>query len=502
LVLGDTHNLVTDKQVRRLFALGKVETNLETAAAKAGMDAKTARKYRRLGRVPSELTPEKRWRTREDPFQEVWEEVRSLLEVNPGLEGKTIFEYLQRRYSGRYAEGQLRTLQRRVKVWRATEGPVKEVFFAQRHQPGRLSASDFTHMSELGITIQGQSFPHVIYHLVLTYSNWESATVCFSESFESLCEGFQNAVWELGKVPQRHRTDRLSTAVNNMSTPAEFTERYAGLLRYYGVEGEKIQAGQGHENGDVEQRHHRLKRALAQELMLRGSKDFLSVADYQEFVAGLLARLNAGRKARLAEEIAVMRELPERRLESCKRERVKVDSGSLIYTDRNVYSVPSRLIGEQVEVRLYMERVEIWYGQKKVEEMPRLRGRRRHRVDYRHIIDWLVRKPGALENYRYRDELFPTSRFRMAFDELKDRLGPRGSKEYLAILELAAKESEAKVDEALRGLLEKGEGSVRAEAVRERLRAAERKGSIREVEVASVDLRMFDELCGSGEVLQ
>jgi hypothetical protein len=162
LVLGDTHNLVTDKQVRRLFALGKVETNLGTAAAKAGMDAKTARKYRRLGRVPSALRPEKRWRTREDPFQEVWEEVRSLLEVNPGLEGKTIVEYLQRRYTGRFAEGQLRTLQRRVKVWRATEGPVKEVFSAQRH-PGRLSASDFTHMSELGITIQGQSCPHLIY---------------------------------------------------------------------------------------------------------------------------------------------------------------------------------------------------------------------------------------------------------------------------------------------------------------------------------------------------
>ncbi len=459
--------------------MGKVETNLETAAAKAGMDAKTARKYRRLGRVPSELTPGSRWRTREDCFQEVWEEVQSLLEVNPGLEAKTIFEY----------------------VWRATEGPVKEVFFAQRHHPGRLSASDFTHMSELGITIQGQSFPHLIYHLVLTYSNWESATVCFSESFESLCEGFQNAIWELGKVPQRHRTDRLSTAVNNMTTPAEFTERYAALLRYYGVEGEKIQAGQGHENGDVEQRHHRLKRALAQELMLRGSKDFVSVADYQEFVKCLLLRLNAGRKSRLAEEMAVMKELPERRLESCKRERVKVDSGSLIYADRNVYSVPSRLIGEQVEARLYMDRVEIWYGQKKVEAMPRLRGRSRYRVDYRHIIDWLVRKPGALENYRYRDELFPTSRFRMAFDELKDKLGPRGSKEYLAILELAAKESEAKVDEALRGLLEKGEGWVSAEAVRERLRA-EQKGSIRDVQIASVDLRLFDELCGDGEVLQ
>lgn len=478
----------------------KVEGNLETAAAKAGMDAKTARKYRRLGRMPSELMPVPRWRTREDVFQGFWEEVQSLLEVNQGLEAKTIFEYLQRRYPGRFADGQLRTLQRRVKVWRATEGPAKEVFFAQRHQPGRLSASDFTHMNELGITIQAQSFPHLIYHLVLTYSNWESATVCYSESFESLCEGFQNAVWELGKVPQRHRTDRLSTAVNNMTTPAEFSERYAALLRYYGVEGEKIQAGKGHENGDVEQRHHRFKRAVAQELMLRGSKDFGSVGEYQEWVKGLLARLNAGRKTRLAEEIAVMRELPERRLESCKRERVKVDSGSLIYADRNVYSVPSRLIGEQVEARLYMERVEIWYGQKKVEEMPRLRGRKRHRVDYRHIIDWLVRKPGALENYRYRDELFPSSRFRMAFDELKERLGPGANKEYLAILELAAKESESKVDEALRGLLQKGE-LVRAETVRHALRAEE-TGSLREVEVASVDLRMFDELCGAGEVVQ
>src|SRR6266567_468091 len=223
--------------------------------------------------------------------------------------------------------------------------------------------------------------------------------------------------------------------------------------------------------------------------------------EYRRFLAAMFERLNSGRRQRLVEEMAVMKELPERRMESARREQVKVDSGSLIYVDRNVYSVPSRLIGEQVEARLHMDQVEIWYGQKKVEEMPRLRGRSRHRVDYRHIIDWLVRKPGALENYRYRDELFPTSRFRMAFDELKDKLGPRGSKEYLAILELAAKESEAKVDEVLRGLLEKGEGWVRAEAVRERLRA-ERKGSIRDVQIASVDLRLFDELCGNGEVLQ
>jgi hypothetical protein len=489
--------LVTDKQVRRLFALVNQEKNQEIAAAKAGMDRKTARKYLRARRLPSELPPAAQWRTRTDPFEEVWGELRELLQVNPGLEAKTLFEYLQRRCPGRFQDGQLRTLQRRVKVWRATEGPAKEVFFAQQHHPGRLSASDFVHMSDLEVTIQRQSFPHLLYHFVLTYSNWESGTVCFSESFESLCEGFQNAIWELGKVPQRHRTDRMSTAVNNVSTPAEFTARYEALLNYYGVVGEKIQAGEAHENGDVEQRHHRLKRAVEQELMLRGSRDFVSAAEYEQFLKHLLTRLNAGRRQRLVEEMEVMKELPERRLESYKRERVKVDSGSLIYADRNVYSVPSRLIGEEVEARLYMVRVEIWYGQRKVEEMPRLRGRGKHRVDYRHIIDWLIRKPGAFENYRYRDELFPTSRFRMLFDGLADHRSVReASKQYLRILELAAKEGEAKVDESLRALLAKAEGSGRmitVEAVQQAMGEGQTAG--KDVEVSAVDLRLFDELC-------
>jgi hypothetical protein len=494
--------LVTDKQVRRLFVLVKTEGNQEIAAAKAGMDAKTARKYRRLGRVPSELPAVPRWRTRPDPFAEVWAEIRELLEGNAGLEAKTVFEYLQRRYAGCFEDGQLRTLQRRVKSWRATEGPAKEVFFAQQHPPGRLGASDFTHMEELGVTIQGQSFPHLIYHFVLTYSNWEAGTVCYSESFESLCEGLQNAVWELGKVPQRHRTDRLSTAVNNTSDPAEFTERYQGLLRYYGLEGEKTQAGHGNENGDVEQRHHRFKRAVAQELLLRGSRDFGSVEEYERFLQAMFVRLNTGRKQRLTEEMAVMKELPERRMESCKRERVKVDSGSLIYVDRNVYSVPSRLIGEQVEARLYMDQVEVWYGQKKVGQMPRLRGRRKHRVDYRHIIDWLVRKPGAFEYYRYREELFPTSRFRMAFDVLQEKLGRRqSSKEYLRILELAAKDSEVKVDEALRALLEGGTEEISVQEIETMLGIA-RCAGVRDVQVAAVDLGLFDQLCEAREVLQ
>lgn len=479
----------------------KTERNREIAASKAGMDAKTARKYLRLGQLPGELPLVSRGRTRHDPFEEVWEEVRQLLAVNPGLEAKAVFEHLRRCSPGQFADGQLRTFQRRVKVWRATEGPAKEVFFAQQHVPGRLSASDFTHMDDLGITVQGQSFPHLIYHFVLTYSNWEAGTVCFSESFESLCEGLQNAVWELGKVPHRHRTDRLSTAVNNMATPTEFTDRYQALLRYYRIEGERTQARQAHENGDIEQRHFRFKRALEQELLLRGSREFSNVEDYKRFLKILFDRLNAGRRARLAEEMAVMQELPERRMESYKRERVKVDSGSLIYVDRNVYSVPSRLIAEQVEARLYLDRMEVWYGQHKVAEMPRLRGRRKCRVDYRHIIDWLVRKPGAFANYRHRDELFPTSRFRMAFDVLEQRLGARASREYLRILELAAKESETKVDEALHQLLHEEGSRVSADLVREAI-GANPKASLRQVKVATVDLRRFDELFSSGEVVQ
>ena len=148
-----------------------------------------------------------------------------------------------------------------------------------------------------------------------------------------------------------------------------------------------------------------------------------------------------------------------------------------------------------------MDQVEIWYGQKKVAQMPRLRGRHKHRVDYRHIIDWLVRKPGAFENYRYRDELFPTSRFRMAFDALEERHGVRGGKEYLLILELAAKESEAKVDEALRTLLELSEVEISARRIEEML-GFEQRVNLREVEVAAVDLHIFDQLCTAPEVLQ
>lgn len=483
--------MLTDQQVRKLMKLVKTEKSLSSAAAKAGMSEKTARKYVRSGKLPGESAAPHTWRTREDPFAEVWEEVRPFLEDNPGLEAKTLFEHLQRCYPGRFQDGQLRTLQRRVKAWRALEGPQREVFFAQKYDPGVLCQSDFTHMDSLGVTIAGQPFNHLVYHFVLPYSNWEAGSVCFSESFESLSAGLQVALFELGGVPRKHQSDRMTAAVCNLHSPAEFTARYLALLRHYGLKGQKIQAAKPHENGDVEQRHYRFKRAVDQALMLRGSRDFAGREAYEAFLEQLFAQLNAGRQERLAEELAVLRKLPLKRLDGFKKLRCLVGQGSTISVEHNVYSVSSRLIGQTVEVRLYAEHLEVWYAQTKVECIGRLRGRKGHRINYRHVIDWLVRKPGAFANYRYRSDLFPTSRFRMALDLLEEQRPERGHKEYLKILHLAAKENEARVDAALGMLIDAGQ-AMDFETVEAMVYEAAAPAPVADIYIDDIDLERYD----------
>ena len=493
--------MVEDQQVRKLMKLLQKEKTLSLAAAKAGMDEKTARKYRRMRKLPSEVKVAHTWRTRKDPFEEVWEGIRDKLKVNAGLEAKTLFEDLQRRDPGRYADGQLRTLQRRVKVWRALEGPHKEVFFPQVHKPGELCQSDFTAMDDLGVTIMAHPFPHRLYHFVLTCSNWETGTICFSESFESLSEGLQNALWELGGVPRFHRTDRLTTAVQKVEHPEEFTQRYGSLLRHYGLKGQKTQAASPNENGDVEQRHYRFKKAVEQSLMLRGSRDFSCRDEYAVFLRKLFDQLNAGRRARFEEELEVLGRLPARRLESCKRlNGVRVGQGSTIRVSHNTYSVDSRLIGESVNVCLYAEKVEVWYAQRLVETMPRLRGKGKHMIQYRHIIDWLVRKPGAFANYRYRGELFPSSRFRIAYDALKRRHTPlEADRQYLKILHLAAQESETLVDEALRSLIDL-ELPITATVVKELVESGQQSEPVTMVSIPEVALSAYDALLVTAEV--
>ena len=486
--------MVTDQQVRRLFKLVQTHSNFGVASAKAGMDEKTARKYTRLGKLPSDLKKEHTWRTRRDPFEQVWDQIQAQLELVSGLEAKTLFKDLQRRYPGRFADGQLRTLQRRIKAWRAVKGPAKQVIFPQVHHPGKLCASDFTSMNKLRITLNGRRFDHLVYHFVLTYSNWETGSVCFSESFESLSSGLQNALWKLGGVPQMHRTDCLSTAVNKTNHPEQFTRRYQDLLNHYQITCCKTNRASPHENGDVEQSHYRFKKAVEQALLLRGSRDFIDRKQYDLFLSKLFKQLNAGRKQRFRKEHEQLRRLPQRRIEACKKTTTKVGPSSTININHNTYSVDSRLVGEKINVHLHMDHLEIWYGQKKVDTMPRQRGEGNHAINYRHIIDSLVRKPGAFANYRYRDDLFPTTRFRIAYDSLKkNHTLSVAAKKYLSILHMAARISEAATDDALRALIE-ADVAITDQSVEAIIASGQHIAPVTRITIADVDLTSYDQL--------
>ena len=494
--------MISNKQFRVLMKKKQERKSLEKAAMMSGMDVKTGRKYILAGKPPSELKKPHTWRTREFSFEEDWAEITGIFRTIPGLDVKTVFEWLQREYPGRYQDGQLRTLQRHAKRYKALHGPAKEVFFDQKHEPGRLAQSDYTCMNKLEITIKGELFPHLVYHFVLTYSNWETGTVCFSESFESLSEGLQSALWELGKVPAVHQTDQLSAAVNTLDEKRNFTKRYQALLDHYKLSGLKSQPASPNENGNVEQGNYRFKHAADQMLKLRGSRDFASREEYSRFLEDLFKRLNTGRLERLQEELKVMGALPVRRIDSSQTFEVRVRKNSTVTVQKNVYSVHSRLRDEKVRVRTRPEHLEVWYAQKMIDVLPRLRGSKKHCIQYHHIIDSLVKKPGAFENYRYRDDLYPTTHFRIAYDVLRDRLGYKGVKEYLKILYVAASESEMCVDNALRDVLAAGKAFTAAR-IKDMVVDALQIRPVTEVEVSDTDLSeydlLFDQLVVTGE---
>ena len=490
--------MVTDQQVRRLLMNSKNEKFMYQAADKARMSERTARKYLKIGKLPSQLKKNHDWPTREDPFRQDWPIILEMLELNSGLEAKTVFEYLCRDLARDYQENQLRTLQRRFKNWRATQGPAKEVYFSQIHYPGDLAASDFTHMNDLGITIQREAFSHMLFHFVLTYSNWETFTICYSESLESLSAGFQNALWELGGCPKRHRTDRMSAAVNNSCNPEKFTKNYEALLNHYAIFPERTNPNSGNENGDVESSHRHFKRTVSQALMLRGSKDFKSFEGYERFLRRLAQQLNAGRNKRLDEELKILKGLPAKRLTDYRLiDKIKVGKSSTINILKNTYSVHSRLIGERINIRVHIDRLEIWYGQKKVDTLSRLRGRSSHRINYRHIIDWLVRKPGAFENYRYKSDLFLSSWFRMAYDWLKFNIPLQANKNYVKILYYASQEGETVTENVIRYLINNNK-ELTAEKIKEQIDQRLKITQNIEVTVMQNELKSYDALIEAG----
>lgn len=485
--------MVGDNQIRRLRRMLQQGKTLQQSADAVGIAVNTARKYKNSNTLPSKLKKVHSWKTHTDKFFEDWEQLKEMLTVNPGLEAKTIMDWLIREKSNIYQESHLRTLQRRIKVWRATEGPEKTIYFPQKHYSGDLSESDFTHMDKLGISINGLAFKHLFYHFVLTYSNWESVTLCYSESFESLSEGFQNALWELGGIPKRHRTDNLSAAVVSPAKRGRFTDRYQGLLDYYHIHGENINSGFPNENGDVEQSNNRFKKAVDQSLMLRGNRDFDSIESYLQFIDAVVAQRNSGCRVKFAEEIKELRPLPSRRQDSWRVLDVSVGKSSTIRVLHNVYSVPSRLIGEKIRVIVKSSTIELYYAQRHIESYPRIKGEDKQHIDYRHLVVNLLRKPGAFMNYRYREELYPNSFFRLAWEALQANYPATCVKTYLGILHRAAMNSEEKVTDVLRVLL-RHHIDFSLENIDRYLEKPPEPEQLPEAKVKKVDLTAYDSL--------
>jgi transposase len=469
-----------------------------TAAAKAGMSERSARKYGRLGRAPSQMKVPHTWRTRPDPFEGVWPEIEALLRQDGGLQAKTIWGELNERYPGRFSVGQLRTLQRRLLAWRVTSGPDREVFFPQTHAPGEQAQSDFTDMRRLEVMIAGQPFPHLLYHFVLTYSNWEAVSICPSESFESLSAGVQGALWRLGGVPLEHRTDNLSAATHELaeSRGRDFTERYRELIDHYGLRASRNFPGNAHENGDVESANGGLKSAIDQRLRLRGSRAFISKEAYEGFLESCVQARNATRQARIEEERTHLRALPVRPLPAYRESYATVSRASAVRILKHSYSVSSRLIGCQLRVRLHADIVELDYKGERVALMERLVGRDAHRIDYRHIIHALVRKPGAFRRYVFREALFPSLEFRRAYDALLAGGCDQADLDYVRILHLAASDGEQTVRAVLASLLAAGAAPT-YEVVRAEVRGARTPEGVPFLNITAPDLTIYDRLLGT-----
>jgi len=400
---------ITNHQVRLFMQSKQHGKTIKVAAAQAGFSERSA--YRIQNPERNLKAKNRQWKTRQDPFEGVWEtDLVPLLESEPKLEARTLLEELQKRYPEEYPDKQLRTLQRRVRQWKAISGPEKEVIFRQNHPPGWQSISDFTDANELKITIRGESFSHRLYHFRLVFSGWEFAQIVQGgESYTALAEGMQNAFWSIGAVTVTHRTDSLSAAYKNLSdkTKEEFTDAYMELCKHYGTEPTRNNKGVSHENGSIESPNRHLKNRLDQALML-----------------------------------------------------ARVTTSSTIAIKHIIYTVPSKLIGMMLKVHLYDDRLECYVGGDHVITLKRLRGERKwqRNIDYRHIIGTLVRKPQAFRNYIYRDALFPTFAFRQAWEYLERELDSRQAcREYVKILNEAARPNgENRVNEYLEECLTKG----------------------------------------------
>jgi len=456
----------TDAQVRILMRERSKGRTQEQAAAKANLSSRnTVAKYEQLGRLPSELKRPRRYRTRADEFGVDWPRIEQMLQDAPELEAKALFEWLCAEQPGRYEASQLRTFQRRVARWRGLN-QAQVATLEQLHEPGEIMELDGVWLNELGVTIASQPFKHMLIHCVLSYSNWEWGRVVQSESLGAVRLSLQSSLLKLGYIPRIVQCDNSSAATRRLGMQEEseegqhrtYTLDYLHLLDHYGLEAQTIHVGNPNENGDVESSHGALLRALKQELLLRGSREFDSIERYETFLFGVMDKRNRTRQVRLAEEMAVMKPLQATPLATSVKHKVRVSSGSLIQMLRKTYSVPTSLIGKEVTVYVHEWSLDIYYAGQLVDTLPRLVGQKIHQVNYRHLIDTLLRKPGGFRRYRYQEDLFPRLIFRCAWEQLNGWQAPRRADiTYLRVLRLAAYTLESDVAAALEWLVKHGQ---------------------------------------------
>lgn len=436
---------ISDQQVF-LFMVERRNHTQAVAAAKAGISERSARRIEKDLRLPSQKKRRRHWRTRADPLEQFWPRVEELLQIE-GIIAVTIFETLQDEFGEDAVPDKVRrTLERRIARWRALNGAEKEIFFPQHHEIGRQGLSDFTVCDGLRVTIAGDPFDHRLYHFRLACSGWEHAAVVLGgESFAALSEHLQDALWKLGGVPAEHRSDSLSAAYKNLDVDAQrdFTRRYEDLCGHYGMLATRNNRGEAHENGSIEGPHAHLKRRLDQALRRRGSRDFVSIEAWREFVEAEVAKQNRRRAALIDQERRVLRSLPARRTTDFAMLSVDVTRNGTVSIERVLYSVPSRLVGQRLHAHLYDDRIEIFLGPDRVMTTPRVRVKfpaRAHHIDFRHVVANLRRKPGALRHLVYRDALFPNHAYRRAWQAFDAQLDARQAcRDAVALLDIAAR---------------------------------------------------------------
>ena len=481
----------------------RLTLSAEAAAAKAGFSTASAYRIEADPRLPSQKQ-EPRGRRRPDPLALYWDaEIKPILKAAPGIRAIGVLEELRRRHPDLNPNIR-RTLERRITAWRAFNGPERDVIFRQEHEPGRLGLSDFTDTSGLRITIAGVALDHRLYHFRLAFSGFAHAHVVLGgESFVALAEGLQNALWALGGVPREHRSDSLSAAFRNLARDAseDLTQRYTALMNHYGMVPTRNNAGIAHENGSIESAHGHLKQSLEDALLLRGTRDFVDLDAYRAFVDLVVGRRNANVAKRIAIEKETLAPLPRGRSNDFEEKVIRVTSSGGFILRRVFYTVPSKLIGHRLRVRIFDDRLECFLGTTRVALLMRGRpvseNKGGHVVDYRHVIHALRRKPMALANLVYRDQLFPRAAYRRTFETLRERYDDRHAcKVTVELLALAHERAcEAELADTIAADLDAGRLPDLAAL---RIRFRPEQAQIPDVAVVLAPLAVYDELASVG----